>query len=195
MIPYKPASLAALEGYAGTSASGFRTEIEARRKLGQLEDLLEYFGRRQGGASIGNPAGPRIARTLDDAADRQGPWSAMIADRARLRVMLASLARSLHVGVLDDCFFDPDTALCLKQVTHTNAQPPLTALCQPTRCPNACITARLRPGWKRSVQEVRILLKERRLSDLQHAALTAELHRLTTVIEAIDPAPPGTIPG
>jgi hypothetical protein len=26
--------------------------------------------------------------------------------------MLASLARTLHMGVLADCFFDPGTALC-----------------------------------------------------------------------------------
>jgi hypothetical protein len=27
--------------------------------------------------------------------------------------MLAHLGRTLHVGLLADCFFDPDTALCL----------------------------------------------------------------------------------
>lgn len=60
---------------------------------------------------------------------------------------------------------------------------------------NACITARHRPAWERSVQEARMLLKERRPSDLQHAALTAELERLTTVVEAIDPAWPDSTPG
>src|SRR3546814_3946765 len=109
MIQYKHASVAAFEGYAGTSASGFRAEVEAQRRLGQIDDLLDYFDRRQGGASLGGPAGPRIARTLDDAAVRQGPLPAMIADRARLRVMLASVARTFHVGPLADCFFDPAT--------------------------------------------------------------------------------------
>ncbi len=195
MIQYKHASVAAFEGYAGTSASGFRAEVEAQRKLGQLDDLLDYFDRRRGSFTLSGPAGPRIEGALDIAAADLGPLPAMIADRARLRVMLASLARTLHVGVLADCFFDPATALCLKRVTGADAQQPMTALCQPTRCPNACITARHRPAWERSAQEARTLLKERRLSDLQHAALTAELHRLTTVIEAIDPAPPGTTPG
>ncbi|KAH2843436.1 hypothetical protein KXW36_009981, partial [Aspergillus fumigatus] len=115
MIQYKHASVAAFEGYAGTSASGFRAEVEAQRRLGQIDDLLDYFDRRQGGASLGGPAGPRIARTLDDAAVKLGPLPAMIADRARLRVMLASVARTFHVGPLADCFFDPATALCLKR--------------------------------------------------------------------------------
>ena len=48
MIQYKHASVAAFEGYAGTSASGFRAEVEAQRRLGQIDDLLDYFDRRQG---------------------------------------------------------------------------------------------------------------------------------------------------
>src|SRR3546814_4880344 len=102
--------------------------IEAQRRLGQTDDLLDYFDRRQGGASLGGPAGPRIGRTLDDAAVQLGPLPAMIADRARLRVMLASVARTFHVGPLADCFFDPATALCLKRVTTPDPAQPLTAL-------------------------------------------------------------------
>jgi hypothetical protein len=115
----------------------------------------------------------------------------MIADRSRLRVMLASVARTLHVGLLADCFFDPATALCLKRVTTPDPKQPLTALCEPTRCPNACITARHRPAWERAADDARALLRERRLSDLQRHALATEINRLTTVIDAIGPAPPG----
>ena len=42
MIQYKHASVAAFEGYAGSSASGFRAEVENQRALGQLDDLLTY---------------------------------------------------------------------------------------------------------------------------------------------------------
>jgi hypothetical protein len=190
MIQYKHASVAAFEGYAGTSASGFRAEVEAQRRLGQIDDLLDYFDRRQGGASLGGPAGPRIARTLDDAAVKLGPLPAMIADRARLRVMLASVARTFHVGPLADCFFDPATALCLKRVTTPDPVQPLTALCEPTRCPNACITTRHRPAWERAAADARAHLRERRISDLQRQALQRELDRLTAVIARIDPPAP-----
>ena len=190
MIQYKHASVAAFEGYAGTSASGFRAEVEAQRRLGQIDDLLDYFDRRQGGASLGGPAGPRIARTLDDAAVKLGPLPVMIADRARLRVMLASVARTFHVGPLADCFFDPATALCLKRVTTPDRAQPLTALCEPTRCPNACITVRHRPAWERAAADARAHLRERRISDLQRQALQRELDRLTAVIAGIDPPAP-----
>jgi hypothetical protein len=76
----------------------------------------------------------------------------MIADRARLCTMLASLARTLHVSVLADCFFDPGSAMCLKQATNVDSKLPLTALCQPTRCPNACITAR---HWDNGLERLR----------------------------------------
>ena len=190
MIQYKHASVAAFEGYAGTSASGFRAEVEAQRRLGQMDDLLDYFDRRRGGASLGGPAGPRIARALDDATNRQGPLPAMIADRARLRVMLASMARTLHVGPLADCFFDPATALCLKRITTPDSAQPLTTLCEPTRCPNACITDRHRPAWERAVTDAKAHLRERRISDLQRQALQRELDRLNAVIAGIDPPAP-----
>jgi len=50
MIQYKHASVAAFEGYAGTSRSGFRAEVEAERRLGQLDDILRYFDERQAGS-------------------------------------------------------------------------------------------------------------------------------------------------
>lgn len=190
MIQYKHASVAVFEGYSGTSSSGFRAEVEAQRRLGQLDDLLDYFDRRQGGASLGGPAGPRIARTLDDTAERLGPLPAMISDRARLRVMLGSVARTLYVGQLADCFFDPATALCLKRVTTHDSGQPLTALCEPTRCPNACITERHMPAWERAAADTRAHLRERRISDLQRQALQGELDRLNKVIAGLDlPAP------
>lgn len=184
MIQYKHASVAAFEGYAGSSRSGFRAEVENQRSLGQLDDLLVYFDERQAGAKLSGPAAARIAKTLDSISDDLGPLPAMIADRARLRTMLASLARTLHVGVLADCFFDPGTAACLKQAT--GAKGPLTALCQPTLCPNACITARHRPVWARSAQEAADLLKEKRLSTLQRRILQQDLERAKTVLDSID---------
>ncbi|WP_339472370.1 hypothetical protein, partial [Pseudomonas sp. EL_65y_Pfl1_R83] len=78
----------------------------------------------------------------------------------------------------------------LKRVTTPDPAQPLTALCEPTRCPNACITARHRPAWERAAADARAHLRERRISDLQRQALQRELDRLTTVIAGIDPPAP-----
>lgn len=185
MIQYKHASVATFEGYSGSSASGFRAEVEMQRQLGQIDDLLYYFDRRKDGASLGGPAGPRVAKTLDAAADQLGSLPGIVADRSRLRVILANVARTLHVGVLADCFFDPATALCLKRVTTPDTGKPLTSLCEPTRCPNACITASHRPMWAHSAEEARTLLREKRLPALQRVALEQELHRVEDVLAEI----------
>jgi hypothetical protein len=125
------------------------------------------------------------------AADELGPLPAMIADRARLRVLLASLARTSHVGILADCFFEPPTALCLKPTSASDRATPLVALCEPTRCPNACITARHRPVWTRAADDAGILLREKRLSELQRVALRRDLDRIEAVLDGITkPASP-----
>jgi len=118
-------------------------------------------------------------------ADQLDPLPAMIADRDRLRTLLASLARTLHVGVLADCFFDPSTALCLKQAASPRATSPLTAICQPTRCPNACITRRHQPAWERAAEDARSLLREKRLPEPQRVALRQDLDRVRSVLDGI----------
>ncbi|MGA0608323.1 integrase [Phenylobacterium sp. VNQ135] len=188
MIQYKHASVAAFEGYAGSSRSGFRAEVEAERRLGQLDDILDYFEGHQVGARLSGPAAVKVGRALDAAAEGLGPSPTMIADRGRLRVLLASTARSLHPGLLADCFFDPSTALCL--AGRAPAASPVMPLCQPTRCPNACITARHRPAWARSADDVRELLREKRLSSAQRTVLAGELARFQTVLDDLDQVSP-----
>jgi hypothetical protein len=77
MIQYKHASVAAFEGYAGSSRSGFRAEVEAQRVLGQLDDILTYFDEHRAGTPLSGPAGPRIAKTMAAAAGELGPLPAI----------------------------------------------------------------------------------------------------------------------
>jgi hypothetical protein len=176
-IQYKHASIAAFEGYAGESASGFRREIERERALGQLDDILEYFERHRIGERLSGPAAGRIENQLADVAHKLDPLPGIIADSARIRKMLAHVARTLFVGVLNDCFFDPATALCLANTNHQDSSRPALSLCQPDRCPNACITSRHRPLWAQSVQQAEEMLKSKSLSVLQREVLKIEVTR------------------
>jgi hypothetical protein len=85
MIQYKHASVAAFEGYAGSSRSGFRAEVEAQRALGQLDDILAYFDEHRAGKPLHGPAAPRIANTMDAAAGELGPLPAMIAGQRSIK--------------------------------------------------------------------------------------------------------------
>ena len=133
MIQYKHASVAAFEGYAGSSPSGFARQFEPEHRHGQLNDTLEYFDAHQIGDNFGGPAAARVTASLAGAAHGLAPRPARIADRGRLRTTLGDLARTFHVGILADCFFDPVSALCLKSATDRSR--PHTALCRPTKCP------------------------------------------------------------
>src|SRR3546814_17049047 len=90
--------------------------------------------------------------------------------RHSFTTLTSSDLRPFHVGPCADCFFDPATPLSLKRGTTPDPAQPLTALCEPTRCPNACITARHRPAWERAAADARAHLRERRISDLQRQA-------------------------
>ncbi len=194
MIQYKHASVAAFEGYAGASPSSFRAEVDAERRLGQLDDIVTYFDDRQAGHTLSGPAASRINRTLDAVTNELEPLPGMIADRARLRTLLASTARTLHVGVLADCFFDPAMAMCLNEMPSRDRTGPLISLCQPTRCPNACITAHHKPAWKQAADNARELLHEKRLSGLQRIVLSEELVRLDGVLDGVGVAPQDRLP-
>jgi len=187
MIQYKHASIAAYEGYAGSSRSGFRSEVERERALAQLDDVLSYFERHRAGEVLMGPAAARVSSELQQAVDNLGPLPGHIADPARVRAMLAHLARTLYIGVLNDCFFNPATALCLNGKTERNA--PAMAHCHPDRCPNSCVTSRHRPAWQRAADEVRTLLQEKRLPELQRAALQQELTRLNTILRGRSAGP------
>jgi antirestriction protein ArdC len=188
MIQYKHASVAAFEGYAGSSRSGFRAEIARERALGQLDDIMTYFDAHQDGLSLSGPASKRVKHSLDTAAAELSPLPGAVADRARLRTLLKDLARTLHVGPLADCFFDPAHALCLKRATDTERDAPAMALCEPTRCPNACFTARHRPIWARARDDATAMLKEKRLSSAQRTILRSNARRYQGVIGDIDGA-------
>jgi integrase len=180
MIQYKHASIAAYEGYAGSSRSGFRNEVERERALGQLDDVLTYFEQHRAGEVLMGPAAARISGELQQAVDQLDPLPGHVADLARVRVMLAHVAKTLFVGVLNDCFFDPATALCLNGKSERTA--PAMAQCRPDRCPNSCITSRHRPLWAKAIADGEALLKTKRLSPLQRQAIESDVDRYRSVI-------------
>lgn len=190
-IQYKHASIAMFEGYGGASASGFRREVEQERALGQLDDIVEHYEDFRRGL---RPTGPASARILSEFARVQhalGDLPGRIVDRQRLRTLLGHLARTLHVGFLNDCFFDPTTAACLDRGRAADRGTPILPHCSPDRCPNACITHRHLPPWQASIAEAEHLLKDKRLSSLQRRALIDDNARKRRLIAALtEDAPP-----
>lgn len=57
--------------------------------------------------------GAAMALRVDELGDLPG----VVTDGPRLRTMLRHLTKTLHPGVLNDCFFNAATAVCVKRVT------------------------------------------------------------------------------
>ncbi|MEZ5924117.1 MAG: hypothetical protein R3D57_06995 [Hyphomicrobiaceae bacterium] len=180
VIQDKHASIAAYEGYAGSSCSGFRTEVERECALGQLDDVLSYFERHRAGEVLMGPAAARISGELQQAIDKLDPLPGHIADPARVRAMLQHVAKTLFVGVMNDCVFDPATALCLHG--KTEAATPAMAQCRPDRCPISCITSHHRPLWAKAIADGEELLGVKRPSPLQREAIQNDLNRYRRVV-------------
>jgi hypothetical protein len=145
-IQYKHASVAMFDGYAGSSASGFRQEVEQGLALGQLDDVVEQFEAHRRGEMPAGPAALRVGAEMDRVRQELDPLPGRIVDSGRIKAMLGHLARTLHVGHLNDCFFEPATALCLKRSPETARTEPILSNCAPDRCPNSCLSRRPPPA-------------------------------------------------
>lgn len=181
-IQYKHASLAMFEGYAGASRSGFRSEIESERELGQLDDIVTYYENARDGAKPAGPAAARLCAEFERVRDDLDDFPGRVVDTTRLRAMLKQIARTLYVGHLNDCFFEPAAALCLKQSGRKDRTAPILSHCSPDRCPNSSLTARHLPPWEASIEEADRLLADKRLPPLQRKALEAENARKRRLI-------------
>ncbi|MFE3168947.1 hypothetical protein [Streptomyces sp. NPDC059224] len=116
----------------------------------------------------------RIRRELGDLPG-------ITASPARLRTMLQHLTKTLHPGVLNDCFYQPSSALCAKRAQHTGRPLPLLTMC--LTCPNARRSSVHLPRLTTArAQAQRPLDAPAGLSRLQTAALTTHIAELDHAI-------------
>lgn len=132
---YKHTAYTIFEGYAGTSQSGFADEVATEKavaKLDYVEDL--YHDWNEGGKSAGGAAG-RIDAEFDRIRAELGDLPGTVASPERLRSALHHLTRTLHPGVLNDCFHHAPTAVCGKRAKAVGRPLPMLNMC--LSCPNS----------------------------------------------------------
>ncbi|MBB4781903.1 hypothetical protein [Streptomyces rapamycinicus] len=185
MIQYKHLSVAMFEGYAGTSASGFRAEVAAEEALARLADVVERYEDFKAGVRSSSPGGARTDNEFGRVQEELQDFPGRVVDERRLHAMLKTSARTLHVGTLNDCYYQPETALCR---TAGGPDQPMLNNCRPDRCGNSTITTRHRPGWEAARGDTERALAFVGLSDLQRTALRQHLHDINKVIEGVDHA-------
>ena len=187
MLQYKHVSTLTFEGYAGTSRSGFRQEVEQERMLSQLEVLCEQWRAwEQGRFKPTGPGGKRVERLFRRVRRELGGFEGAVVDDTRLALALRDEAQRVYPGVLTNCWFDPATARCLSDSQRCDAKTPNMPGCEPTRCANSCPGAQHRPAWERLREERDAMLATPGLSPLQIQIIKQELDKCEAVIADID---------
>jgi hypothetical protein len=190
---YKHAKITVFEGYAGSSASGFAAEVAAEEAVARLDYVEDLYRDWNDGARAGGGAAADIGAEFDRIRRDLGDLPGTVADPPRLRTMLRHLTTTLHPGVLNDCFFTPATAVCLKRATTLGGPAPQHTAC--LRCPNARRSTvhlgRLTAARDQALQlDQGCRQRREQIPPLQHQAIRAHLAELDTLIAEIQPQEP-----
>ncbi len=137
-IQFKHQGIQMFEGYAGTSRSGFRAEVEAEQACVRGEHLLALTTGYEH-QSLAGPAANRARQRLLDFSNAPAFPGRVVSDRVRLRRLLARYDPRVYPGTYTTCVFDPATARCLPAAAE-QAQPVLDR-CRPLECANVAVTA------------------------------------------------------
>lgn len=140
---YQHAKTAIFEGYAGSSESGFAAEVAANEAVARLDYLEDLYRDWDHGGRAGGGAAKRIDAEFARIRRELGDLPGVVASPARLQTMLAHLTKTLHPGVLNDCFYQPATAVCRQRAKTLGRPLPLHNMCM--ACPNARRSARHLP--------------------------------------------------
>jgi integrase len=184
MVQYGHMSATMFEGYAGTSDSGFREEVEAERAFARQHDIVAMFEDWKRGVRPTGPMGPLLDDEFRYIREEIGDFPGRIVDEARRDKMLRHLRTMLFPGLLADCFFDPRNAVCLSHVKEPDRSEPVVGICDP-HCANACWAKKHLPVWEQALADVERLAKRNRISCIQRDILNRKRAEYSTVISAI----------
>ncbi|MFJ8111639.1 hypothetical protein [Streptomyces sp. NPDC096132] len=136
-LQYRHQCIQMFEGYAGTSDSGFRDEVEAEEAFARGQFLAE-LGADDARPTLTGLAGPEAEARLAELARHTVFDGQVVTDEVRLRRILARHDTHLYPGTFITCVYNPDRALC--RTPGTASDQPVLADCQPLACRNTALT-------------------------------------------------------
>lgn len=112
-IQYRHHSVQMFEGYAGTSDSGFRAEVEAEEALARGEHLLAAVDRHEHHEAVG-PGASDLRDRLDRFGELARFQGVVILDRRRVQRLMAMGDPAIYPGEFVTCAFNHTKALCTR---------------------------------------------------------------------------------
>lgn len=179
-LQYRHQSIQMFEGYAGTSESGFRAEVESEQAIVRGEIYMEMIEAHQH-TDLAGPAAEEAARRLKDFADRAQFQGQVTLDKHRLQRIMRRHDPAIYPGEYITCINDPAKALCEKARRGNSEDLPSHGGCLPLACRNAALTPENVAAWQRVIARIDKRLASRPiLAPRLHRRLQ---HRRSEVVE------------
>ncbi|MBH5147737.1 MULTISPECIES: hypothetical protein [Rhodococcus erythropolis group] len=187
-IAYRHLSIQMFEGYAGTSDSGFRAEVEAEHALLRGNDLMAMID-QHAHTPLTGPAAAEGATRLAALAGHPQFTGAVITDPKRLARVLKGKAGAIYPGEYATCVFDVRKALCLNSSADKSAVPQLDH-CQPLACTNVALTVGNLTKLNAEAEKIAATLRERpTLPPLLHSQLSERASQIHAFVDRHRPDP------
>ena len=147
-IQFRHQSVQMFEGYAGTSESGFRAEVESEQALERGEFMLAAVENNEHLLLTGPSA--REARDRMAGFAEQAGFQGIVAESpAQLRKLLTLNDPRVFRGAFVTCVYNPERALC-----GSRADRPDMTECQPLACRNVALTESNRAEWAEQLAQL-----------------------------------------
>jgi len=151
-IAYRHHSIHMFEGYAGTSESGFRAEVEAEQALARGEQLLAMIDQHDHSALLG-PAADTARERLAEFGKKTHFQGVVATDRHRLLRIITRNDPAVYPDRYVTCVYDHRKALCRDRTGAPDEGPDLRA-CKPLACANVALDADNRRAWQEELETI-----------------------------------------
>ncbi|MER5915562.1 hypothetical protein ABT124_35290 [Streptomyces sp. NPDC001982] len=158
-IQYRHHGIQMFEGYAGTSSSGFRAEVESEQAIARGEGYMEMIESHQHTGFAG-PSAEEVARRLTDFGEQARFEGQVVLDKHRLARIMKCHDPAVYPGEYVTCVHDPAKALCAKARSGRGDGLP-DGECQPLACRNVALSRDNTEAWLRELDRIEQRLSSR----------------------------------
>jgi hypothetical protein len=152
-LAYRHHCVQVFEGYAGTSESGFRAEVESEQALARGEHLMAAIDAHEH-TTLTGPAADEAARRLEAFSERARFQGTVVLDDSRLRRLMARHDPAVYPGKYINCVHDHTRALCEKARSQRSEGLPDHGGCKPLACRNVALTSDNTAAWQREIDRI-----------------------------------------
>jgi integrase len=187
-IQFRHLSIQMFEGgYAGTSESGFRAEVESEQALARGEYLLDLADTHRHDNLVGPGAQEATHRLSEFGIHTDGFAGTVISDERRLARLMKRHDPGIYPGTYVTCVYSHDKALCRPTTDTAGNVLPELGDCKPLACRNVALTSDNVAAWRAELDDISHQLSRRpRLPpllehrlDQRRQAITVFLNRHT----------------